>query len=380
VKQVRYWYEQAVESRLDDAKFFYEEDLKFGFEKRVEEERRVVWIEGLGTLFNKTTRLEKLALVLSQRVPHINKDFLLKSAFLCKADLLTNMVREKEYTSLQGIMGGIYAQATGENELVAQIISEHYLPKTFGDKLPAAREGSILSMADKIDNIVGAFIVNAAPSGSFDPLGLRRQATAIMTICLEKQFFLNLTEIIEFSFEYFNVPENQNLLNTIGTFFKERLNALLLERSIRYDVAKAVLAINTINPFDAYNRAQALTQFRLKSEFEPLVIGQKRVNNILKGIRESFVTKQELLKEEAEQTLYNQAKSIEVQLDETVIRGEYAKGLELLLSLRPAIDSFFDKVLVMTEDGTLKNNRLGLLQFIKSLFRKIADLSEIVIG
>ncbi len=380
VKQVRYWYEQAVESRLEDAKFFYNEDIKVGLENRVEQEKKVVWIEGLGTLFNKTSRLERLVFVIGQRIPNVNNSSLLKAAFLSKGDLLTNMVREKEYTFLQGVIGGIYTKATGESDLVAKIITEHYLPKSFDDKLPETVEGSILSVADKIDNIVGAFIVNAVPTGSFDPLGLRRQAMAIGSICLNKRFFLNLEEIIELSFEYFAVEENQNLLKTIKGFFRERLNALLLDRNIRYDIANAVLAVGSINVLDIYERAQALAEFRKQAEFEPLVIGQKRVNNILKGVTESFVVHENLFKETAEQNLYQQAKSIESALQAGITRRDYKKALELLLSLRPAIDNLFDQVLVMTDEEQLKNNRLGLLQYIKLLFIKVADLSEIVFG
>jgi glycyl-tRNA synthetase beta chain len=379
VKQVRYWYEQAVESRLDDAKFFYDEDVKFGLVNRVEEEKKVVWIEGLGTLFDKTARLEKLVVVLSQRIANVNNNLLLKSAFLSKADLLTNMVREKEYTSLQGIMGGIYVQAAGEHELVAKIIAEHYLPKSADDKLPETPEGSILSIADKIDNIVGAFIVNAVPSGSNDPFGLRRQAMAIGAICLKRQFYINLSEIIDLSFDYFDVAQNDKLLQTIKLFFIERLNALLLDKKITYDTTNAVLAVSGINPLDAFERAVVLSEFRKQPEFEPLVVGQKRVNNILKGIAESFFVREDLLIEPNEQILFNQAKALETSLNFEVSKRNYKKGLELLLTLRPAIDGFFDKVLVMTEDENYKNNRIGLLQYVKSLFMKIADLSEIVI-
>ncbi len=379
VKQVRYWYEQAVESRLDDAKFFYDEDVKFGLVNRVEEEKKVVWIEGLGSLFDKTARLEKLVVVLSQRIANVNNSLLLKSAYLSKADLLTNMVREKEYTSLQGIMGGIYAQAAGEHELVAKIIAEHYLPKSADDKLPETPEGSILSIADKVDNIVGAFIVNAVPSGSNDPFGLRRQAMAIGAICLKKQFYFNLSEIIDLSFEYFGVAQNDKLLQTIKLFFIERMNALLLDKKITYDTTNAVLAISDINTLDAYERAVVLSEFRKQPEFEPLVVGQKRVNNILKGISESFFVREDLLIEPNEQILFNQAKALEASLNYEVSKRNYKKGLELLLTLRPAIDGFFDKVLVMTEDENYKNNRIGLLQYVKSLFMKIADLSEIVI-
>lgn len=389
-KKVAYWYEEAVEARLSDAKFYFDEDVKIGLEQRVEQEKQVVWIEGLGTLFDKTRRIEKLVFVLSQRIPNADKSSLLRAALLCKADLLTNMVREKEYTALEGIMGGIYASAMGEDELVAKIISEHYLPKSVDDDLPKTIEGSILSIADKLDNIVGAFIVNAIPSGSADPFALRRQAIAIIGICLQKKFFVDLNEIIELNLEYFDLVKSpnkteieqnqtQNLLKAIKGFFTERLNSLLLDRNIKYDIANAVLATDNLNVIDVYERARALTEFRKEPEFELLVIGQKRVANILKGITESFVVDENLLKETAEHTLYQQAKSLESSLQTAVHVRDYKKALQLLLSLRPAIDSLFDNVLVMTDEIALKNNRLGLLQYVKSLFLQIADLSEIVI-
>lgn len=378
-KRVAYWYEEAVEARLEDAKFYFDDDVKIGLEKRVADESKVIWIENLGTLLDKTHRIEKLVVVLSQRIPNVNRNALLRAALLCKADLLTNMVREKEYTALEGVMGSIYASVAGESELVSKIISEQYQPRTVDDNLPKTIEGSILSIADKLDNIVGAFIVNAIPSGSTDPFALRRQATAIISICLEKNFFVNLAEIIELNYEYFGLPENQNLIKAIKGFFIERLNALLLEKNIRYDIVNAVLVTGGLNVIEIYERALALTEFRKEQEFEPLVIGQKRVANILKGITESFVVQENLLRKTAEQTLYQQAKSQESSLQNAIQTRNYIKALELLLSLRPAIDSFFDNVLVMTDEIELRNNRLGLLQYVKSLFLKVADLSEIVI-
>lgn len=378
-KQVSYWYEEAVEARLEDAKFYFEEDLKFGFEKRVKEEKNVVWIENLGTLFDKTSRLEKISYVIAQRLPSINNNILLRAAYLCKADLLTNMVREKEYTSLQGIMGGIYANLSGEYEQVGQVIAEHYLPKSADDKLPQTIEGAILSIADKLDNIIGAFVINEIPSGSMDRFGLRRQANAINTICLDKQIFLDLTPIIEITVSYFNKSEDVELFTKIKEFFIERLNSVLIDRGFKYDVVNAVLASQKIDVLDMFNRAQTLSEFRRAEQFEALVIGQKRVHNILKGITESFAINPELLKETAEVDLYNKAKSIESQLHNLVANHNYKNALDLLLSLRPMIDAFFDKVLVMTDDINLKNNRLGLLQFIKTLFLQVADLSEIII-
>ncbi|MBS4015779.1 MAG: glycine--tRNA ligase subunit beta [Candidatus Latescibacteria bacterium] len=378
-KQVAYWYEEAVEARLEDAKFYFEEDLRIGLEKRVEEEKKVVWIENLGTLFDKTSRLEKISYVIAQRLPSINNHALLRAAYLCKADLLTNMVREKEYTSLQGIMGGIYANQSGEQELTGQIISEHYLPKSANDKLPQSNEAAILSIADKLDNIIGAFVINEIPSGSFDRFGLRRQANAIFAICLDKKLFLDLGSVIEIHFTYFNKPDDTNLLKRAREFFTERLNSILLDRGIKYDIANAVLVSGKINGLDLFDRAQALTELRRAEQFEALVIGQKRVNNILKGIKNVYVIIQEMFKEHAETELYIKAKGIENELNELVANHNYKDALNLLLSLRPFIDTFFDKVLVMTEDEHLRNNRLGLLQYLKTLFLKVADLSEIVI-
>ncbi len=378
-KLVSYWYEEAVEARLEDAKFYFEEDLKIGLEQRVQEEQKVIWMENLGTLFDKTSRLERIAYVIAQQLSGVNHNFLLRAAYLCKADLLTNMVREKEYTSLQGIMGGIYAQLNGEYPQVGQIIAEHYLPKSSADKLPQSMEGAILSIADKLDNIIGAFIINEIPTGSMDRFGLRRQANAIYTICLEKQIFIDLTPIMEIAISYFNKFEDKELIKKIKEFFIERAYAILSERNFKYDVINAVLALQKLNILDLSLRAQALTDFRSKEQFEALVIGQKRVSNILKGISEIGVVRTELLRESAEKDLYEEAKAKESEITQFVLKNEYAKALEILLSLRPFIDTFFDKVLVMCDDIEIRNNRLALLAYLKSLFLQVADLSEIVI-
>ncbi|MCX7785768.1 MAG: glycine--tRNA ligase subunit beta [candidate division WOR-3 bacterium] len=385
--QVRYWYEQAVESRLDDAKFFFEEDLKIGLEKRLEEEKKVIWIENLGTLFDKSTRLEKLSLVISQNIPNVSTNHLLRAAYLAKADLLTNMVREKEYTSLQGIMGGIYAQRLGEHDLVSKAIAEQYQPRFIGDSLPETIEGSILSMADKLDNIIGAFIANATPSGSYDPLGLRRQAIAFYLICLNKKFDIDLEPIIELGYNYFGLPENLSLITSIKDFLKDRLKAVLLDQNIRYDICNAVLAVCNLKPQDAYERCLALTELSEQKDFESLVIGQKRVSNILKNIKELDLSglsptaiNELLLIEPAEKILYQKTKEIEPNLRVSVKEHNYKKAFEILLSLRPAIDNLFDNVLVMTEDESLRINRLQLVQKVRALFLEVADLSEIVIN
>ncbi|MCS7258554.1 MAG: glycine--tRNA ligase subunit beta, partial [candidate division WOR-3 bacterium] len=382
-KTVKHWYEEAAKARLDDAKFYFEEDLKYSLEKRVEDEKEVIWIEGLGSLFDKTKRLEKLALVIGQTISGVNIKALLRAAYLSKADLLTNMVREKEYTSLQGIIGGVYARLSNEDELVARIIAEQYLPQSTSDSLPQTIEGAILSIADKVDNIVGVFIINEVPSGSVDKFGIRRQANAIFMICLEKKLFIDFKPIVTLNLSYFNLKNNHTdlLEEQIVSFLKDRLRNVFLEQKINYDVVNAILALPEVNPYDLYLRGQALTKFRASSEdFEKLIIGQKRVTNILKTCNTMYHVNPDLFREPEEIQLYNKAQTIKNELDFLVNKRAYLDALELLLKLRVDIDNFFDKVLVMTDDATIRNNRLALLQYIRSLFQKVADLSEIVIS
>ncbi|MBM3315921.1 glycine--tRNA ligase subunit beta, partial [candidate division WOR-3 bacterium] len=195
--QVRMWYEKAVDSRLRDARFFYEADLKLGLEPLVEEEKKVVWIEEMGTLYDKTQRLRRLCAHLTSAVPGTDAQALDRAALLCKTDLLTQVVREKEFTSLQGIMGGIYAERAGEPPSVAAAISEHYLPRSPDDDLPRTLPGALLSIADKTDNIVATFLTGNVPTGSEDPFALRRQATGLLTIILELKLPVDVQKLTE---------------------------------------------------------------------------------------------------------------------------------------------------------------------------------------
>lgn len=379
-KEVKTWYEKAIESRLKDAAFFLQEDLKIGITSLVEAEKKVTWIEGLGSLYEKTQRLMALAKFISPLVPKSETMIVLRAAELAKADLLTNMVREKEFTSLQGTMGGIYAEIAGEPISVGKAIKEHYAPKNVADSLPVSIEGSILSIADKMDNIVASFMVGAIPSGSEDPFALRRQATAILTIIMEKKFTIDLAVLLLYSLSLFQrTADDSGLLVKLNQFFQERLGSLFLDRKIRYDVTNAVLEVAWMNPVDAEQRAKALGQFGTGADFEDLVIGQKRVANILKEQKVTGQIQEQLLIEPAEKVLYDKAKELEPSLNSIIEQGDYAKALSLLLSLRQNIDELFDKVLIMSEDQNLRMNRFALLTYLKSLFLKVADLSKIVL-
>ena len=367
------WYEKAAESRLRDARFFVEADLKHGLEALVEEEKQVTWIEGMGTYFDKTQRLRKLCGYLAPQTPTLDR-----AALLCKADLLTNMVREKEFTSLQGRIGGIYARTMGEPPAVADAIAEHYLPRFIGDKLPATLNGALLSIADKLDNIVATFLTGEIPTGSEDPFALRRQATGLLTIVLKQNLPIDIGELVSAALRLFPSAKAE-YASQIPGLLRERLSALLAEQGIRYDIAAAVMETSWQQPTQALVRANALAAFRDDPEFVKLVVGQKRVANILKGQMVEGLPAEPLLIEPTEKLLWQEARKVEPDLDRCLAAHDYQQAFKLLLGLRPTIDKFFDDVLVMDKDPKVRSNRLRLLAYVRSLFSRVADLSKIVI-
>ncbi len=390
------WYERAAESRLRDARFFVESDLKRGLEALVDEEKQVTWIEGMGTYFDKTQRLRELCRHLTAQTPNTDAIALDRAALLCKADLLTEMVREKEFTSLQGRIGGIYARTMGEPPSVADAIAEHYLPRFTGDKLPATRDGALLSIADKLDNIVATFLSGEIPTGSEDPFALRRQATGLLTIVLKQNLPIDIGELVAAALRLLPAAKNE-YASQIPGLFRERLNALLAEQGIRYDIAAAVMETSWQQPAQALVRANALAAFRDDPEFLRLVVGQKRVANILKGqtawglsphgdcqgtVPERGLSpklKERLLTEPTEQQLWTEAQKVEPDLNQSLAAHDYRRAFKLLLGLRPTIDKFFEDILVMAKDEKVRENRLSLLGYVRSLFGRVADLSKIVI-
>ncbi len=372
------WYEKAAESRLRDARFFFSNDIARGLEPLVEAERAVVWIDGMGTYYDKTARLRELCRHLAVRVPDADPALLDRAAWLSKADLLTEMVREKEYTSLQGVVGGIYARLLGEPADVAEAIGEHYLPRWVGDSLPRSLLGSLLSIADKVDNIVATFLTGAIPSGSEDPFALRRQATGLLTILVDRNLTVDVKELIDIAADSFPTAQDEYRAK-LPDFFRERVAALLAERGFRYDVANAVIEDHWSAPTQALARARALAALRTRPGFEELIVGQKRVANILRGTEAKGLPAPELFVEPSEGLLWQSAQSLDDELKTALAEQTYERALELLLGLRAPIDRFFDDVLVMAEDPALRSNRLKLLAFVRSLFRRVADLSCIVL-
>lgn len=375
LQNVKVGNERVMESRLYDALFFYQNDVKAGLEKMYDQTREMMWLQGLGTLYDKALRLERFA-ELFDTVPGVDIGVLKRAARLCKADLLSEMVREKEFTSLQGIMGGYYARAGGEDKQVADAIGEHYLPRFVGDRLPGTVAGALLSICDKLDNAIGAFLSGNRPSGSNDPLGVRRNMYAAINLLDDCKVDVPLPAAAARLEELYDKQVGGDLLRE---FLRERMERYLQDKGFRYDEINAVLAVWTGSVPDARMRCEALKVFRDRPDFSRLVIGQKRVRNIIKGVETAAAVDETLIREAAERALLQMRARVEPRLQTAIQARNYAEVLKLLLEMRPAIDKFFDDVLVMCEDRTLRANRLAIVGSINELFSRFADLSQLVI-
>jgi glycyl-tRNA synthetase beta chain len=372
--------EKVLQARLEDAKFYWEMDKKVPIEERVSQLSGIIWHKSLGTLLDKSKRIVKLAEWIGKKVGKVDLNVIKQGARLAKADLTTLMIRDgKEFTNLEGFIGSCYAKEEGFSENVCKVIEEHYRPRYANDKLPTSKEGAVVSLADRIDLVVGSFLAGEKPTGSRDPLGLRKAMNGFIRIIIEFEFDLPLKELINKNINEFKVKTKTKTIEEIHKFAKDRIEGYLQSIGIRYDVANAVLSEGWENIRSASLIGKSMMRFREdEEEFEKLVIGQKRVSNILQsGIGKSV--KKSLLIEKEEKELYKQAKKIEPFIENFIKDENYLKALGLLKELRPFIDDLFDNVMVMTEDKKLRENRLTLLYYVRSLFHLLADFEEIVI-
>lgn len=375
--------ERVLQARLADALFYWDTDRKIPLFDRIDSLKRVVWLEGLGSLYDKTERLVGLGTFMASTLKPDIIPVVERAAWLSKTDLVTSMIKDgKEFTTLEGKIGMEYALQSGESKDVAIAIYEHYLPRYPGDLLPKTFEGAILAVADKLDTVVGGFIAGFVPTGSQDPQGLRRHALGIISIIAERSLRVSLTALVDESLKAF---ENQNLLKEktiredILNFFKTRIENWLEEEGFRYDLVDAVLSTRYDDPTDVKKRVNALNELRSSPDFIKLAIAQKRVANILKDQSKPPPVKKSLLLEEAECQLFSALRKLEPDYFRAIRKGEYRKALRQLLSLRAPIDRLFDEVLIMTEKQELRMNRLALVKYAKDLFNEIGDLSKIVI-
>lgn len=369
-------------ARLADARFFYEEDQKVPLQKRVEQLKKVVFQEELGTIYAKVERLQKLATSIAHELGLTQEQvgLIAETAYLCKADLVTNMVFE--FPELQGIMGSYYAGLEKYDQAVAQGIREHYLPKFAGDKVPEGMEGIAVSIADKLDTIIGCFGVGLIPTGSQDPYALRRQALGICHTIIHHRLPLSLTKLITQAYEgygdTFKKADQGKVQELLLQFFRQRLQNILEDKGLRYDINEAVLSVGFDNPADVVKRAQELQQFSQKAEFEALVTAFSRAANLTKNTKK-FTVQAGFFTENVERDLFDAVTQARSLVEKEIRKANYAKALEIVSSLREPVDKFFAEVMVMVEDAKIKENRIALLQMVTQLTYQIADLSKLVI-
>lgn len=377
---VRHGNERVLKARLADAQFFFTEDQKIPLAERVEKLKTIVFQEGLGTLYDKTLRLERLAAGIARKVglPEREIPVIERSAYLAKADLVTGMVYE--FTELQGIMGREYARLSGEPEAVAQAIFEHYLPRFAGDKLPVSPAGRVVGIADKLDNIVATFSRGLIPTGSQDPYALRRQALGIVNILIDAKYHLSVTEMVQHAMDLLGIHDHDRrvkLTDDIGDFFRLRIKNILAEEGMRHDMIDAVIAVGTDDLYDAWLRAKALALEGGTMAMQRAVQAFTRAGNLAKNATTETIDPS-LFTAAAEHELYQAYLNARQTVAEKLAVRDYAGVLKVMAEMAGPIDAFFGAVMVMVEDMAVRNNRLALLQAIASLTANVADLSKIV--
>ncbi len=373
--------EKVLRARLADAEFFFQEDLQKPLAAKSGGLEKVVFQENLGTLADKVERLKRLAQVLAQETgaTHQQETQAIRAAALSKNDLLTNMVGE--FPELQGIMGEEYARRSGEEDAVARALREQYLPNPAGDRLPCTVVGRILALADRIDNLVGTFGLGMQPSGSQDPYALRRQALGICHILLAGDgLHLDLGKIIDQAYAAFTQPLKLSVTEvqlSLQEFFAQRLRRLFKDRGLAYDTVDAVLASGWQDIRESWERALFLQKFREQASFEDVYVVFTRTHNLAQKATSGQINPA-LFEDPVEDRLYQDYQQVKSRVAAAIEARDYRQAFLTLAELRSAVDTFFDTVMVMTEDEAVRENRLALLKVNADLFRPLADLSLIV--
>lgn len=376
-ESVKHGNERVIRPRLADAEFFWEQDRKNSLASRAKLLSGIVFQKKLGTLADKTVRVQRLAENIAENLK-VNPAMVKHAALLAKSDLLTDMVGE--FPSLQGIIGRYYAIADGEPDEVAIAIEEQYLPKQSGGRLPETQTGRILALAEKIDTVTGIFSAGLIPSGDKDPYALRRAALGVLRIVVEKQLDLDLRQLIEVSLGlYSHKFDREKLPQVVFDFFVDRQKGYCMDRGYRPDEFEAVLAVTPPQPLDFEMRLKAVREFRLLPAAESLAAANKRIRNILRKSDTSPIEQvdKDILVESEEQALFEATLKAESDLQPLLQSRDYTSALTRLAQLRDTVDAFFDSVMVMTEEPILRQNRLGLLTLIETLFLQIADISKL---
>ena len=368
--------EKVVRPRLTDAEFFFKTDLKQKLIDRLPRLETVLFQQQLGTLKDKTDRIEQLAGEIAKQIG-ADEAKAKRAGLLSKCDLMTNMVFE--FTDTQGVMGMHYARHDGEDEEVAVALNEQYMPRFAGDELPKSLVASAVALADKFDTLTGIFGIGQAPKGSADPFALRRAALGALRIIVEKNLPLDLEDLVKKSTALFGDKlTNQNVVADVVDFMLGRFRAWYQDEGIAVDVIQAVLARRPTRPADFDARVRAVSHFRTLDSAEALAAANKRVSNILAkadaAIDEINLT---ACVEPAEKALAESVLALRTEVQPLIAQGDYTAVLDKLANLRAPVDSFFDNVMVNAEDPALRQNRLAILNTLQGLFLQVADISAL---
>lgn len=381
-EQVRIGNEKVLSARLADARFFYQEDLKQPLSNNIEKLKNVVFQKDLGTIYDKVERMADIADYITEKLEEDEKQESVKrTVYLAKADLVSNMIGEKEFTKLQGFMGADYALKSGETPEVSKGIEEHYYPRFQGDIMPQGFEGIVTGIADRLDTLVGCFGVGIIPSGSKDPFALRRAALGIVNIILNSNLELSLNELVD---RALNTLQDKGVLKRdraevkkeVMEFFKQRALNVFTEMGYKRDVINAVLAYDYDNLTEALEKIKVLEEVSKEESFGDLVALLKRVGNITKDHTDIAIDTN-LFREEIEKELFDFSTDLDAKLIEDLEGKLYKEYLEKVLASKDVINKYFENVMVMDKDEAIKNNRLSQLKFLNNIFSRVADLTLI---
>ncbi|WP_022794957.1 glycine--tRNA ligase subunit beta [Marinococcus halotolerans] len=383
IDQVRKGNEKVLRARLADAQFFYDEDQKVSPDEAVEKLNHVIYQENLGTVGEKVMRVKTVSTRLAEylQLDSAKVQNVKRAAHISKFDLVTLMV--DEFTELQGVMGREYARMAGENTEVAEAIAEHYKPKSAGDSLPQNVEGAVISAVDKMDTIVSSFGVGMVPTGSQDPHGLRRQAAGIVQTITGHRFPLTIQQLIvlvldEIKERSLLQREEADVLKDLEEFFTQRVRQKLLDEGIRHDIADAVL-LHLGERIDVVTEKAVFIQARAEeTDFKATVEALSRVTNIAKNTDSGSDIQTELFQAEEERELYEKSKTLNQQLDETLGQADVAGAYQAIQAVTPAINAYFDHVMVMAEDEQVKQNRLQQMALLSREIERFARFRNIV--
>ncbi|GAA5524614.1 glycine--tRNA ligase beta subunit [Microbulbifer aestuariivivens] len=375
--QVIHGNERVIRPRLSDAAFFFETDKKTSLQARREKLKQVVFQQKLGTVYDKTERLAHLAAEIAKLVG-ADAAQAERAGQLCKSDLVTEMVFE--FADMQGIAGYYYAENDGETLDVAKSMYEQYMPKFAGDELPKTAIGTVIALADRLDTLVGIFGIGQPPSGSRDPFALRRASLGIIRLLVENNLDVDLRQLLELARDQYPrsaLDQYDSVVAQTLAYVLERFRARYEDQGVPAEVFMAVAAKKLSQPLDIDNRVQAVFAFSQLPESQALAAANKRVSNILAKLDGPVPSAVDpaLLREEAEKALYRAVEDARGKVAPLYAERRYTEGLAGLAGLRATVDSFFDHVMVMTDDEALRNNRLALLAQLRALFLEVADIS-----